>query len=661
VLARFGSREQTWLENLFNEVMCGIVGVWEYGASQGSVEPSLIARMRDQMTHRGPDDSGELLFDDQRGGFGFRRLSIIDLSAAGHQPMHGCDERTWLVFNGEIYNHATLREQLEARGHKYASRTDSETILHLYEERGRDFVHDIEGDYAIAIWDAVKQQLVLVRDRIGVKPLYYYHRNGRFIFASEIKAILEHPAVTPDIDEQALYHYLTFLTTPAPTTLFRDIQKLPAGHVLTLSRDGRVLVEQYWDALPPAQPIVRNETEHREEILRLLRDSIRKRMMSDVPFGVFLSGGVDSSANVALMSELMSRPVDTFTVGFSDAEYLNELQSARRIADQFKTNHHEVIISQKEMQDFLPRLVFHQDEPIADPVCVPLYYVSQLARDSGTIVVQVGEGSDEIFSGYDNYVRHLRIYENFWRHAAGLPLVLRRALSSLSRPALEATGRKRAAIELIRRLGADEPLFWGGAVVYDETFKPRVLSASLRERMNGLSSLRVVEPYLKRIEEVRPDSDFLARMTYLELKLRLPELLLMRVDKITMATSVEARVPFLDHHLVEYALSLPRSLKVAGTTGKHILKRALETVLPHDLLYEPKRGFGAPVREWFRGDDLRVWFDAHLMNSKMRRRDLLDYTFVARMLEEHRQQKNDWGFHLWALLNLSLWYEQWID
>ena len=641
--------------------MCGICGVWEYGASEGSVEPSLLARMRDQMTHRGPDDSGELVFDDRRGGFGFRRLSIIDLSSAGHQPMHGCDDSTWLVFNGEIYTHATLREQLQARGHKYASRSDSETILHLYEERGLDFVYDIEGDYAIALWDAAKQQLVLVRDRIGVKPLYFYHRNGRFIFASEIKAILQHPAVTPDIDEQALYHYLTFLTTPAPTTLFRDIQKLPAGHVLTLSRDGAVLIEQYWDALPPAQPAARDEREHREEILRLLRDSIRKRMMSDVPFGVFLSGGVDSSANVALMSELMSRPVDTFTVGFSDAEYLNELQSARRIAHQFNTNHHEVIISQKEMQDFLPRLVFHQDEPIADPVCVPLYYVSQLARDSGTIVVQVGEGSDEIFSGYDNYVRHLRIYENFWRHAETLPRVFRRALSSLSRPALEATGRKRAAIELIRRLGADEPLFWGGAVVYDETFKPRVLSASLRERMNGLSSLRVVEPYLKRIEQARPDSDFLARMTYLELKLRLPELLLMRVDKITMATSVEARVPFLDHHLVEYALSLPRSLKVAGTTGKHILKRALETVLPHDLLYEPKRGFGAPVREWFRGGDLGGWFDTHLINSKMRRRDLLDYAFVAKMLEEHRERKNDWGFHLWALLNLSLWYEQWID
>ena len=640
--------------------MCGICGVWEYGASQGSVEPSLLVRMRDEMTHRGPDDSGELVFDERRGGFGFRRLSIIDLSAAGHQPMHGCDDQTWLVFNGEIYNHATLRTGLEERGHRYASRTDSETILHLYEERGLDFIHDIEGDYAIAIWDARSQQLVLVRDRIGVKPLYFYHHNGRFIFASEIKAILQHPAVTPDIDEQQLYHYLTFLTTPAPATLFRGIQKLPAGHVLTLKRDGTLNLERYWDALPPAQVSAASEADHRAEILRLLRDSIRKRMMSDVPFGVFLSGGVDSSANVALMSEQMTRPVETFTVGFSDAAYLNELDSARRIAKQFATNHHEVIISEKDMHEFLPSLVFHLDEPIADPVCVPLYYVSKLARDSGTIVVQVGEGSDEIFSGYENYVRHLRIYENFWRHAETLPRGLRRALSNLSRPALEATGRKRAAIELIRRLGADEPLFWGGAVVYDESFKPRVLSKQMRERMNGLSSLQVVEPYLNQIERERPESDFLARMTYLELKLRLPELLLMRVDKITMATSVEARVPFLDHHLVEYALGLPRSLKVQGVTGKHILKRALEDILPHDLLYERKRGFGAPVREWFR-EGLGGWFDEHLMNSTMRRRNLLDYDFAGRMLDQHRNRTNDWGFHLWALLNLSLWYERWID
>jgi asparagine synthase (glutamine-hydrolysing) len=640
--------------------MCGICGVWEYSASNGSVDETLLARMRDQMTHRGPDDSGELVFDNARGGFGFRRLSIIDLSAAGHQPMHGCDERTWLVFNGEIYNHAKLREGLEQRGHVYRSKTDSETILHLYEERGVDFVDDIEGDYGIAIWDATREQLVLVRDRIGVKPLYYYFKDGRFIFASEIKAILQHPAVTPDIDEKALYHYLTFLTTPAPSTLFRDIHKLPAGHLLILSRDGSLQIRQYWDALPPEQPVQRTDEEHKAEVLRLLRDSIGKRMMSDVPFGVFLSGGVDSSANVALMSEQMTRPVDTFTVGFHDAEYLNELESARRIAKQFATNHHEVIISEKEMQDFLPGLVFHQDEPIADPVCVPLYYVSKLARDSGTIVIQVGEGADEIFSGYENYVRHLRIYENFWRHAENLPLALRRTVASISRPALEATGRKRAAVELIRRLGADEPLFWGGVVVYDEAMKPRVLSQRLRERLNGSSSIQVVNKYLKHIENERPESEFLARMTYLELKLRLPELLLMRVDKITMATSVEARVPFLDHHLVEYALGVPRSLKVEGTSGKHILKRALEDILPRDLLYTRKRGFGAPVREWFRSS-LAEWFDSHVLNSTLRKRDLLDYSFVSKMLTEHRNQSKDWGFHLWALLNLSLWYERWID
>lgn len=640
--------------------MCGICGVWEYGAAEGRVESALIGRMRDQMQHRGPDDAGELIFDKARGGLGFRRLSIIDLSEAGHQPMHGCTDQLWLVFNGEIYNHLRLREGLEARGHRYASRTDSETILHLYEERGLDFVQDLEGDYAIALWDQQREQLVLVRDRIGVKPLYFYQKDGRFIFASEIKAILEHPAVTPDVDEQSLYHYLTFLTTPAPQTLFKDIKKLPAGHMLTVKRDGSVKISQYWDALPPVATEVRSDEEHKKEILNLLRASITKRMMSDVPFGVFLSGGVDSSANVALMSEQMSRPVETFTVGFRDEEYLNELESARRIASAFCTNHHEVIISEKEMQDFLPDLIFHQDEPIADPVCVPLYYVSKLARDSGTIVVQVGEGADEIFSGYENYVRHLHIYEKFWRHAERVPQGIRRAIAGIARPALEATGRKRMAIELLRRLGADEPLFWGGVVVYDETLKPRVLSPRMRKRFSEFSSLEVVSSYLDHIERERPESDFLARMTYLELKLRLPELLLMRVDKITMATSVEARVPFLDHHLVEYAMGLPRSLKVEGTSGKHILKRALEEVLPRDLLYNRKRGFGAPVREWFR-NGLGEWFDSHLLNSPMRQRDFLDYEFVGQLLDEHRRKQKDWGFHLWALLNLSLWYERWID
>ena len=641
--------------------MCGICGIWEHGASEGRVDLSLVERMRDEMRHRGPDDEGASLFDDGRLGLGFRRLSIIDLSPAGNQPMRGCESKqVWIVFNGEIYNHAELRQGLEQRGHQYASRTDTETILHLYEERGLDFIHEIEGDFAIALWDAEQGQLVLARDRVGVKPLYFYNRDGRFIFASEIKAILRHPAVTPEIDEESLYHYLTFLTTPAPGTLFRNIQKLPAGHMLVVKRDGAPQITQYWDALPNQALPDHSEPDHQEEILRLLRDSIRKRMMSDVPFGVFLSGGVDSSANVALMSELMSQPVRTYTVGFEDNEELNELESARAVAKRFGTDHHEVIIRQEDMQNFLPDLIFHQDEPLADPVCVPLYYVSRLARDTGTIVVQVGEGADEIFAGYDWFRKYVRIHDQFWRQAEKLPLSLRHSLAALARPLMEASFNKRTAIELNRRMGAGEPLFWGGAIVFDEDFKHQLMSSEMSAEVDGLSSYAAVKDHLDHVARLRPDSDFAASMSYLELKLRLPELLLMRVDKMTMATSVEARVPFLDHHLVEYAMSLPVDLKINGTSGKHILKRALEKVLPPDLLYRRKRGFGAPVREWFRGAGSEV-LSGHIMNSSMRQRELFNYEFIARLLGEHRRGARDWSFHLWALLNVSLWYDRWID
>jgi len=638
--------------------MCGICGIWEYGATRGNVLRDLLTSMSDVMTHRGPDDSGDLVFDDARGGFGFRRLSIIDLSAAGHQPMRGCTDRVWLVFNGEIYNHAALREDLESRGHVYASRTDSETILHLYEERGLDFVHDLEGDYAIALWDADRERLVLARDRAGVKPLYFYHQNGRFIFASEIKAIMKHPSVTAEVDEEALYHYLTFVTTPAPQTLFRGIQKLPAGHMLIVNREGDTQLKQYWDALPSPAPQL-SEAEHQKNILKLLRESIRKRMMADVPFGVFLSGGVDSSANVALMSELMTQPVRTFTVGFEDCEELNELESARAISKRFATDHHEVMIGRQEMQKFLPELVFHQDEPIADPVCIPLYYVSKLARDTGTIVVQVGEGSDEIFAGYDWFRSYLQIEDRFWRHAERTPVVARRAAAAVAQPLVQKVLKKRMASELVRRLGANESLFWGGAIVFDETMKKRVLTNDMRAHFNGLSTYDVVRKYQETFAAARPGADAAARMTYLELKLRLPELLLMRVDKITMATSVEARVPFLDHHLIEYAMSLPREFKVKGQTGKHILKRALEPILPAEVLYQRKRGFGAPVREWFRGREGKDLIQ-QVLNSSIRGRKFFDYDFIGRMADEHQRETKDWSANLWCLLNLSVWYDRWI-
>lgn len=636
--------------------MCGICGVWEYSSAAGAkVDAPTLERMRDAMSHRGPDASGIVVLDDGRLGLGHRRLSIIDLSAAGHQPMRGCDHRRiWLSFNGEIYNHAELRARLAARGHRYRSRTDSETILHLYEEHGTEFVRMIEGDFAIALWDGEREQLVLARDPLGVKPLYFCQRNGRLIFASEIKAILVHPEVPTEMNEEALGEYLTFLTVPAPRTLFAGIMKLPAGHMLVCTRDGSLKVERYWDALPPIAPAELSEEEHAAEILRLLRASIRKRMMADVPFGVFLSGGVDSSANVALMAEEMTQPVRTFTVGFRDDDAFNEFAQARRIAQIFATDHHEILVGHEEMTEFLPRLVFHQDEPIADPVCVPLYYVAQLARNAGTVVVQVGEGSDEIFCGYANYRRHLQIHERLWRRAERLPRAVKRAVSAFALPALEAAGGNPLGVEIVRRFGAGDPLFWGGAIVFDERSKARLLG-----RLGGGAARRTVLAHLTRIAEERPQSDFLARMTYLELKVRLPELLLMRVDKITMATSVEARVPFLDQHLVEHALSVPQHLKIVGENGKWILKRALEKILPADVLWQRKRGFGAPASRWLRDDSGLL--DQHVLGSSLRRRRLFDYSFIARLIDEHRRGARDWGFHLWCLLNLSLWYEQWIE
>jgi asparagine synthase (glutamine-hydrolysing) len=641
--------------------MCGICGVWEYGAADARIDESLVVRMRDTMAHRGPDDAGARVLDEGRLGLGFRRLSIVDLSAAGNQPMRGCARgRAWLVFNGEIYNHASLREDLERRDHKYTSRTDSETILHLYEERGLDFVSALEGDFAIALWDAARERLVLARDPLGVKPLYFYQSGGRFIFASEIKAILAHTQVTAEVDEDSLYHYLSFLTSPAPNTLFRDIRKLPAGHLLTVERDGSTRMTRYFDALPPAEPVERSDEEWRAELMRLLRASVKKRMMADVPVGVFLSGGVDSSANVALMAEQSPRPVRTFTVGFSDHAEYNELDAARAVAERFGTEHHEVVIDEGQMRSFLADLVFHQDEPIADPVCVPLYYVSKLARETGTIVVQSGEGADEILSGYEKYVRYLKIYERYWRHAERLPRAARRTASAGAQAVLASVGSKSIAAELARRFGAGEELFWGAAIVFDETSKPRLLSAQMRERYKGRTSYEAVAPYLEHIARERPASDFLSRMIYLELQLRLPELLLMRVDKITMATSVETRVPFLDDKLVTFAMGLPRALKVRGESGKHVLKQALEEVLPRELLQRRKRGFGAPIKEWLRDDPARL-LDSHVLNSSMRRREFFDYDYIARLVEEHRRGAHDWSFHLWTLLNLSAWYERWIE
>jgi asparagine synthase (glutamine-hydrolysing) len=655
--------------------MCGICGIYEYGVAEPGVNAALVVRMRDQMTHRGPDDAGVYVTEDARVGLGNRRLAIVDLSPAGHNPMPNEDGRVWITFNGEIYNHERLRPGLVERGHRYRSRADTETIIHLYEERGLDFVQQLEGDFAIALWDENARRIVLARDRIGVKPLYYTIAGGRLIFASEIKAILEHPSVSRDIDEEALYHYMTFLTTPAPMTLFAGIKKLPAGCLLTCDARGDVKVTRYWDAIvtEPDSALINDEQAMTGKLRGLLTESIEKRMMSDVPFGVFLSGGIDSTANVAMMARLMNQPVRTFTVGFRDNAAHSEIEEAREVARLYRTDHHEITIGQQELLDFLPDLVFHQDEPLADPVCVPLYYVSKLARESGTTVIQVGEGSDELFCGYSDYTHYLKFHDYAWRHMARMPGFLRRAISATGQSLMRMTADKwpsrwhKVAPDLLRRLAAGEELFWSGAMIFDEVHKQRLFARGVKQRLNAkgdgaddFSSYPVVRADLDRLLAAKPDAGLLERITYQELKLRLAELLLMRVDKMTMATSVEARVPFLDHKLVEFALGIPRNMKYRGGETKYILKRALRGIIPDRVINRKKEGFGAPINEWML-DRLGGFIEHTLMNSSLRRRELFDYDFIGRLLKEHRRGRVNYSFFLWSLLNLSLWHEQWIE
>ena len=649
--------------------MCGICGIFEYGSAP-AVNEALVTRMQDTMKHRGPDDSGVYISADHRVGLGHRRLAIVDLSAAGRNPIANEDERIWITFNGEIYNHADLRKQLIAKGHRYRSRTDTETIIHLYEERGLEFVDEIEGDFAIALWDEKERRLILARDRLGVKPLYYSCADGRLIFASEIKAILAHPAVSREIDEESLFHYLTFLTTPAPKTLFAGIHKLAAGCMLVCDDRGSVRITRYWDAIAETAAPPMSDEDYESEVLRLLTESVKKRMMSDVPFGIFLSGGVDSTANVALMAPLMNTPVRTFTVGFRDNPEFNEIEEAREIAKIYRTDHHEVVIDQQQLLDCLPDLIFHQDEPIADPVCVPLYYVSKLARESGTIVVNVGEGSDELFCGYRDYARYLNLYDRFWNPLSGLSPSIRGAVASLGAGIYRAMGspqKKWAKVpDILRRLGAGEELFWSGALVFDELHKQKLFTDNARKKLdskssNGpLTSYSVVQEDLSRLLSKRPQADELERMIYLELKLRLSELLLMRVDKITMAASVEARVPFLDHKLVEFAMKVPRALKYRKGETKYILKQALRRIVPDHVIKRPKKGFGVPINEWMIGR-FGGFIEDSVLNSSLRRRDLFDYGFIRDLLNQQQRGRSNNSFLLWSLLNLSLWYDLWID
>ena len=637
--------------------MCGICGIFNYSNTHLEINEELITSMRDTMVHRGPDDAGIYISADRKVGLGHRRLSIIDLSAKAHQPMANEDKSIWIIFNGEIYNHLELRKSLEAKGHIYRSHSDTETIIHLYEERGADCIKDIEGMFAFAIWDSRKRQMFLARDRIGKKPIYYTLRNGQLIFASEIKSILKYPGITRDLDTNALYHYLTLWVTPSPLTLFKDIYKLPSGYYMICGEDGYVKQTQYWDAILPDKIQTQSEEYYVNEIKRLLTRSIEKRMMSDVPFGVFLSGGVDSSTNVAIMTQLMNRPVDTFSVGFKDQPKYTEFEYARQVAHDFKTNHHEIVIDQNDLMDYIPNLVFHQDEPLADWVCVPLYFVSKLARDNGTIVIQIGEGSDELFFGYDGYATFLKVYNYLWKPYMKLPDALRRFAYWLISPLSPFVGKGPGIKEMLRCAAKNEELFLSVSIAFTEAQKEKLIDET--SAWQNLDTFSVMKKYLDRIDNLQPGADFMQRMIYLELKHRLPELLLMRVDKITMSTSIEGRAPFLDQDLVEFALKIPSNLKYRKGQKKYILKKAVKGILPDNIINRKKQGFSVPVKEWFKGE-LGTYMSDAILNSKIRERHLFDYDIIGSMIKQQHDSHADNSYRLWTLFNLSTWYDYWM-
>jgi len=632
--------------------MCGICGVVNLGPSADGVSLDVLRGMADTLRHRGPDSDGFFISDDRRVGLGFRRLSIVDLFT-GDQPLVNEDASLQLIFNGEIYNHAAHRPGLEARGHRLRSRSDAEVILHLYEEYGADCVDHLRGMYAFAMWDSRRRQVLLARDRIGVKPLYYAVAAGSLLFGSEIKALLAHPAVEPRLNEAALSLYLTFAATPAPTTLFEGVQKLPPGHRLIVSADtGEQRLERYWQPLPdPAERQQRRSPEEYVERLDVLvRESISLRMMSDVPYGAFLSGGVDSSLNVALMAEVADRPVSTFSVAIEGDPRSDELGFARAVAERYGTRHHEVVIGERDFLDYLPDLVWHQDEPLADPVCVPLHAISEAARQSGTKVIQVGEGSDELFSGYTSYAFFTDFHRRIWRPYQGLPRGVRRAATSLA-PLLSLD---RADV-LMRGAQARGELFWGGAIPFYDRHKQELLVAG-----DDGAGRRAVEALYQDVDRNVPNASQLDRMIGIELRQRLPELLLMRVDKVTMGSSLEARVPYLDHKLVEFALAIPADVKYRQGVTKWVLKRVAERAgLDRELIYRPKRGFCGSASNMLSPGLLARAEDDILGSDFARSR--FNMRFVQRMFGEQRAGQADHNFRLWTLWNLVAWHACWFE
>jgi len=641
--------------------MCGIAGIYIVNNPLTVKEETLVS-MRDSLISRGPDDKGLYISKDKKLGLGFRRLSIIDLSKKGNQPMSNEDKSIYLVFNGEIYNFQELKEDLIIKGHHFKSRTDSEVIIHLYEEKREKCLDDLNGMFAFVIWDEKQKKLFAARDRIGIKPFYYYFKDGIFLFGSEIKAILKNPLVKREPDLEGISHYLTFASTPAPFTLFKDIKKLPAAHYLTLDNVSHLETKRYWSSKQNTEyriPDAENKEEfYIQKIRSLLEDSIQKQMVSDVPFGCFLSGGIDSSTNAVLMSKAMGKPVETFSISYKDYPEFDEFKYSRKINELLKAKSHEARVGPEEFLDWIDKMADYSDDPNGDWVCFPVHYLAKMFKEDGVKMGQVGEGSDELFNGYDRDLVYFKFWKKFWRYLEKLPKFIKIIPYAISKllPKHTATFPK----ELLRRLSYNKHLFYGGANAFTSYDKQFLLSASFKKQIPYDISDKVVEDIYQEIQNIR--LDFLQQSLYLELNLRLPELLLMRVDKMTSMNSIEARVPYLDHRLVELAFSIPQELKLKNNTTKYILKKAVEGIIPEEIIYRKKKGFGAPVSQWLRENEgVRNKIIDIIKNSKIQKLNLFDYEYIDRLLQDHLLKKRDNSFKIWNLTTLSLWADHWLE
>ena len=654
--------------------MCGIAGIISLNNDQIAVAD--IINAADTIAHRGPDGDGFLFAGDfsneeieknkisshkrfifqipseRKVALAHRRLSIIDLTDIAFQPMSDNTGNFWVVFNGEIYNHAEIRKELIALNYVFKTdHSDTEMIIYAFKEWGIECIHRFRGMFAICLWDKLKDEFYFVRDRIGVKPLYYTTHHGKFYFASEIKAIIKDKNIPRTLNITGFYDYFSFLTVPAPNTLFENIYKLKPGHYFKI-KNGEVGPQiEYWDIYDNVTMMKESDEEIiKKQLIENLRTAVKYRLEADVPVGVFLSGGIDSSINTALFSEISKSKVKAFTIGYENdhelKSYKNEYEFSRKIAKKFDCDYTEQSLTQKDLLDFLPEMIHFQDEPIGDPVCVPVYYVSKLARENNVTVAQVGEGSDELFWGYQYWKQSL--------YAQNFSDYIPRFIKQIGQQIIKTAGKKYSfAYELVRRSAAKEnEIFWGSITSFGEEEKQALMGTPIKEKLKNYSSWQAILPYYEKFKKTSKEVNHLNWMSYFDLKLRIPELLLMRVDKMSMAVALEARVPFLDHKFVEYAMGIPAKLKTKNGVSKYILKKAVEGILPHDVIYRKKQGFGAPVYDWFL-DDLGTLAKKEIYEfieeTKLLNKEMVDYYFETKQ-----------GTKIWYILNLVMWHKLYI-